>query len=76
MMMMMMMLMIIIIILMLLLLLLMMMIMMVVIRLDNFLVPMQCTGNTGCFPRGKRAAIVRRYPVVVFPRVQCCCEFP
>ena len=23
---------------------------------------MQCTGNSGCFPRGKRAAIVRRYP--------------
>ena len=26
---------------------------------------MQCTGHPGCFPRGKRAAIVRRYPVVV-----------
>ena len=24
---------------------------------------MQCTGNSGCFPRGKRAATVRRYPV-------------
>ena len=23
----------------------------------------QCTGNSGCFPRVKRAAIVRRYPV-------------
>ena len=32
------------------------------IRLDNFVVPMQCTGNWGCFPRGKRAAIIRRYP--------------
>ena len=34
------------------------------IRLDyiTFLVPMQCTDNSGCFPRGKRAAIVRRYP--------------
>ena len=29
------------------------------IRLDNFLVPMQCTGNLGW---GKRAAIVLRYP--------------
>ena len=40
------------------------------IRLDNCIVPMQCTG---CFPRGKRAAIVRRYPVVFlfFPCVQC-----
>ena len=26
---------------------------------------MQCTGNSGCFPRGKRAAIVRRYPCFV-----------
>ena len=24
---------------------------------------MQCMGNSGCFPRGKRAAVVRRYPV-------------
>ena len=24
---------------------------------------MQCTGNSGCFPRGKRTAIVRCYPV-------------
>ena len=32
------------------------------IRLDNFLLPMQCTGNLGCFPRWKRAAIVRCYP--------------
>ena len=23
---------------------------------------MQCTGTSGCFPRGKRAAIARRYP--------------
>ena len=27
---------------------------------------MQCMGNSGCFPRGKRAAIVRRYPVFLF----------
>ena len=32
---------------------------------------MQCTGNSGCFPRGKRIAIVRRYPVFwVFSCVQ------
>ena len=32
-------------------------------RLDPFLVPKQCRGNSGCFPSsGKRAAIVRRYP--------------
>ena len=42
------------------------------IRLDNVLVPMQCTRNSGCFPRGKRAATVRRYPVVVvFPPIMC-----
>ena len=23
---------------------------------------MQCTINSGCFPRGKRAAVARRYP--------------
>ena len=40
------------------------------IRLDNFLVPMQCTGNLGCFPRGKQAEIVQRYPVF------CVCFFP
>ena len=32
------------------------------IRLENFLVPMQYTGNSGWFPLGKRAAIERRYP--------------
>ena len=31
------------------------------IRLDNFLVSMQYTGNSGCFPLGKQAAIVRCY---------------
>ena len=36
------------------------------ITLDNFLVPMQCTGNSGCSPRGKRAVIVRHYPAFVF----------
>ena len=36
-------------------------------RLDNFLVPMQCTGNLGCFPWGNRAAIVWRYPALFFP---------
>ena len=30
--------------------------------LTTFLSPMQCTGNRGFFPRGKRAAIVWRYP--------------
>ena len=33
------------------------------IRLDNSLVLTQCTGNSSCFPLGKRAAIVRSYPV-------------
>ena len=32
-------------------------------RIITSLVPMQCTGNSGCFPRGKRAAIGRRSPV-------------
>ena len=32
---------------------------------------MQCTGNSGCFPQWKRAAIVRHYPV--FSCVQCFC---
>ena len=41
------------------------------IRFDNFLVPMQCKGHSSCFPRGKRAAIVRRYPVVSSSCVQC-----
>ena len=27
---------------------------------------MQCTGNSSCFPRGKRTAIVRRYPAFSF----------
>ena len=26
----------------------------------------QCTGNSGCFPLGKRAAIVRRYLTFLF----------
>ena len=42
------------------------------IRLYTFLVPIQCTANSGCFLRGKRAAMVRRYPVVLgFSCVQC-----
>ena len=28
---------------------------------------MQCVGNSGCFPQGKRAAIVRRHPAFFFP---------
>ena len=32
-----------------------------VLRLDNFIVPMQWTGNSRCFSRGKRAATVRRF---------------
>ena len=32
--------------------------------------PMQCTRNLGCFPRGNRAGVVRRYPVVVFPELR------
>ena len=31
-------------------------------RVGHFPVAMQCMGNSGCFPRGKRASIVRRYP--------------
>ena len=31
-----------------------------IILLDTFHVPMHCTGNSGCFPRGKRASTVRR----------------
>ena len=34
---------------------------------DNFLVPVQCTGNWGCNPRGKRAALGRCYPALIFP---------
>ena len=30
--------------------------------MDTFLVLPQCRKNAGCFPWGKRAAIVRRYP--------------
>ena len=43
------------------------------IRLDHFRVPMQCTGNSGCLPQGKRAAIVWHYPAFFFffPCVQC-----
>ena len=33
----------------------------ILIWFDNFLVPMQCMGNLGCFTQGKRAAIVWRY---------------
>ena len=44
-------------------------------RLDDFFVPMQCTGNLDCFSRGKRGTLVRHYPashppicsVFVFP---------
>ena len=44
------------------------------IRWDNFLVPMQCTGNPGGFPGGKRAAIIRCYPAFLPPPcVQCFC---
>ena len=32
---------------------------------------MQRTGNSGCFPCGKRAAIVRRYTVFYISSVQC-----
>ena len=39
--------------------------------LDNFLVPMQCTGNLGCFPRGKSTAIVRHYPPPPFFLLLC-----
>ena len=37
------------------------------LRLDNFLVPVQGTGNSGCFPGGKRAAILRGYPAILLP---------
>ena len=33
-------------------------------RVDTVLVPMQCTGSSGCFPPGKRAAIGRHYPAL------------
>ena len=32
---------------------------------------MQCTGISGCFPREKLAAAVRRYPVFFVSRMQC-----
>ena len=40
---------------------------------DNFLVPMECTGNPCCFPQGKRAAIVPHYPAfsLFLPCVKC-----
>ena len=34
--------------------------------LDNCFVPVQCTENPSCFPWGKRAAIVRRYPAFLY----------
>ena len=43
------------------------------IRLEyKFLVPMQCMGNSDCFPRWKRAATVRRYPVCFCPVSSTC----
>ena len=41
------------------------------IRLVNFLVPTHCTGNSGCFLRGERAAKLRRYPAFFPASVQC-----
>ena len=42
------------------------------IRLHNFLVPMQCMGNSGCFVLGKRSSIEWRYPAFFsFCCVQC-----
>ena len=38
-------------------------------NLHCILVPLQCTGSSGCFLRGKRTAIARRY--LAF----CCCWF-
>ena len=35
------------------------------VTLYNVLAPMQGMGNLGCFPRGKRAAMQRRYPASV-----------
>ena len=35
---------------------------------------MQCTGNSGCFPQGKRAAIVRRYPGVILKKNSPVCS--
>ena len=44
------------------------------IRLDHFLVPMQCMWKSGCFPRGSEQPYIRRYPVFFFfPCVQCFC---
>ena len=39
------------------------------IRFQNVLVSMQSSGNLDCFPRGKRAATVRRYPDLLFSPV-------
>ena len=39
----------------------------ILIWFDNFLVPMQFTRNLGCFPQGKRTAIVWHYPASFFP---------
>ena len=37
---------------------------------------MKCTGKSGCFLRGKRAATVRRYPALKkLSCVQCFCVF-
>ena len=42
------------------------------VHLDNFLVPMQCAENSGCFHRVKWAAIERLYPASPPPtRLQC-----
>ena len=37
------------------------------IRLDTYLVSLQCPGNSGCFPQGNRAAIVHAALPIFFP---------
>ena len=37
---------------------------------------MLCTGNSGCFPRGKRAAIVRCYPIISLCAMFSCFRNP
>ena len=41
------------------------------IGLDNVLVPVPCIRHLGCSPRGKQAAILRRYPTFCLPPPLC-----
>ena len=46
------------------------------IRFDSFLVPMQYTGNWGCFPRVKQTVTAQRYSAFWFPPVCIVVVFP